>query len=190
MRFLAAALIAALTTNIIASEAKKITAAPGAYNIDLTRYDFIDTSLNVIQFPRGNASFNSARGRLPPASRCHFGPHPRTLYQGISGCFGRSRIRVPLLRRPHQYARQLRQRLQGHLGHEQERAARNQEAPWAFGHRREYQRSALRNHPPFGACDSPANAASRFFSVWVPLYLFSIMCVIVSYGVKFKQIIS
>ncbi|WP_298770162.1 GDSL-type esterase/lipase family protein [uncultured Fibrobacter sp.] len=30
---------------------------PGSYSIDLSRYDFIDTSLNVIQFPKGNDAF-------------------------------------------------------------------------------------------------------------------------------------
>lgn len=37
--------------------AKDVQTAPGAYAIDLTRYDFIDTTLNVIQYPKGNASF-------------------------------------------------------------------------------------------------------------------------------------
>ena len=30
---------------------------PGYYDVDFTKYDFIDTSLNTIQFPQGNASF-------------------------------------------------------------------------------------------------------------------------------------
>ena len=37
--------------------AKELTITPGAYTLDLSRYDFIDTSLNVIQYPKGNASF-------------------------------------------------------------------------------------------------------------------------------------
>ncbi|WP_233144405.1 GDSL-type esterase/lipase family protein [Fibrobacter sp. UWB5] len=39
--------------------AKDASTAPGSYNIDLSRYDFIDTTQNVIQFPKGNASFNA-----------------------------------------------------------------------------------------------------------------------------------
>lgn len=31
--------------------------APGSYAIDLTKYTFIDTALNTIQFPKGDASF-------------------------------------------------------------------------------------------------------------------------------------
>ncbi len=30
---------------------------PGYYDVDFSKYDFIDTSLNTIQFPRGSASF-------------------------------------------------------------------------------------------------------------------------------------
>jgi len=30
---------------------------PGYYDVDFTKYDFIDTSLNTIQFPKGNATF-------------------------------------------------------------------------------------------------------------------------------------
>lgn len=33
--------------------------APGTYNLDFSKYDFIDTTLNIIQFPRGNASFEA-----------------------------------------------------------------------------------------------------------------------------------
>lgn len=39
--------------------AKDASTAPGSYNINLSRYDFIDTTQNVIQFPKGNASFNA-----------------------------------------------------------------------------------------------------------------------------------
>lgn len=39
--------------------AKDASTAPGSYNIDLSRYDFIDTTQNVIQFPKGNSSFNA-----------------------------------------------------------------------------------------------------------------------------------
>ena len=47
-------LIALLAFSVFA---KDMQTAPGAYTIDLTRYDFIDTSLNVIQYPKGNAAF-------------------------------------------------------------------------------------------------------------------------------------
>lgn len=33
--------------------------APGSYNIDLTKYSFIDTTLNTIQFPKGTSNFES-----------------------------------------------------------------------------------------------------------------------------------
>lgn len=32
---------------------------PGYYDVDFAKYDFIDTSLNTIQFPQGNASFET-----------------------------------------------------------------------------------------------------------------------------------
>ena len=44
--------------------AKDMPAAPGAYSIDLSRYDFIDSSLNVIQYPKGNASFTPFFNKL------------------------------------------------------------------------------------------------------------------------------
>ena len=37
--------------------AKDMEITPGYYDIDFTKYDFIDTSLNTIQFPQGSASF-------------------------------------------------------------------------------------------------------------------------------------
>lgn len=37
--------------------AKELNVAPGSYNIDLTKYPFIDTTLNTIQFPNGNKNF-------------------------------------------------------------------------------------------------------------------------------------
>ena len=37
--------------------AKELTIAPGNYSLDINRYDFIDTTLNVIQYPKGNATF-------------------------------------------------------------------------------------------------------------------------------------
>ena len=58
--FLVIVLIATFTSSVIASEApqsKSLTTAPGAYTLDLSRYDFIDTTLNTIQFPKGNAAF-------------------------------------------------------------------------------------------------------------------------------------
>ena len=55
-----AIVLAAFTSNVVASEAKQakpLTTAPGAYTLDLSRYDFIDTTLNVIQYPKGSAAF-------------------------------------------------------------------------------------------------------------------------------------
>jgi hypothetical protein len=37
--------------------AKDLVITPGYYDVDFSKYDFIDTSLNTIQFPQGNASF-------------------------------------------------------------------------------------------------------------------------------------
>ena len=31
--------------------------APGSYSLDLAKYDFVDTTVNVIQFPKGNEAF-------------------------------------------------------------------------------------------------------------------------------------
>ncbi len=39
--------------------AKDMPTAPGSFSIDISRYDFIDTTQNVIKFPKGNASFNA-----------------------------------------------------------------------------------------------------------------------------------
>ena len=39
--------------------AKEQTLAPGNYTLDLSRYDFIDTTQNVIQYPKGNAAFTA-----------------------------------------------------------------------------------------------------------------------------------
>ncbi len=37
--------------------AKDMEITPGYYDVDFAKYDFIDTSLNTIQFPQGSASF-------------------------------------------------------------------------------------------------------------------------------------
>lgn len=37
--------------------AKDLNVTPGSYPLDIAKYDFIDTTLNVIQFPSGSASF-------------------------------------------------------------------------------------------------------------------------------------
>lgn len=37
--------------------AKDLSVTPGSYPLDIAKYDFIDTTLNVIQFPSGSASF-------------------------------------------------------------------------------------------------------------------------------------
>lgn len=39
--------------------AKDMPTAPGSFPIDISRYDFIDTTQNIIKFPKGNASFNA-----------------------------------------------------------------------------------------------------------------------------------
>ncbi|WP_407458066.1 GDSL-type esterase/lipase family protein [Fibrobacter sp.] len=39
--------------------AKELTLTPGSYTLDLSRYDFIDTTQNVIQYPKGNAAFTA-----------------------------------------------------------------------------------------------------------------------------------
>ena len=60
-------LITAFTSSAIASETKQSKqqlTAPGAYSIDLSRYDFIDSTLNVIQFPKGNESFTPFFNKL------------------------------------------------------------------------------------------------------------------------------
>jgi len=36
---------------------KDMEITPGYYDVDFTKYDFIDTTLNTIQFPKGNATF-------------------------------------------------------------------------------------------------------------------------------------
>ena len=61
--FLLVIFIALVATNALAGEAKQPT-APGAYSIDLSRYDFIDSSLNVIQYPKGNAAFTPFFNKL------------------------------------------------------------------------------------------------------------------------------
>jgi hypothetical protein len=61
--FLLVIFIALVATNALAGETKQMT-APGAYSIDLSRYDFIDSSLNVIQYPKGNASFTPFFNKL------------------------------------------------------------------------------------------------------------------------------
>ncbi|SHL16589.1 GDSL-type esterase/lipase family protein [Fibrobacter sp. UWH4] len=61
--FLLVIFIALVATNALAGETKQPT-APGAYSIDLSRYDFIDSSLNVIQFPKGNAAFTPFFNKL------------------------------------------------------------------------------------------------------------------------------
>lgn len=38
--------------------AKDLPIVPGGYNIDFSKYSFIDSSLNVIQFPKGSSSFD------------------------------------------------------------------------------------------------------------------------------------
>lgn len=44
--------------------AKDLPIVPGGYNIDFAKYNFIDSSLNVIQFPKGSASFEPFFNKL------------------------------------------------------------------------------------------------------------------------------
>ncbi|MCQ2106717.1 MAG: GDSL-type esterase/lipase family protein [Fibrobacter sp.] len=44
--------------------AKDLTIAPGSYVLDLSKYDFIDTTLNTIQFPKGDADFEAFYKKL------------------------------------------------------------------------------------------------------------------------------
>jgi lysophospholipase L1-like esterase len=50
-----AALLGIFSIGSISAKDMEIT--PGYYDVDFSKYDFIDTSLNTIQFPQGNASF-------------------------------------------------------------------------------------------------------------------------------------
>jgi lysophospholipase L1-like esterase len=52
IRFLLVVALAALS-----AFAKDLTIAPGSYSLDLAKYDFIDTTINIIQFPKGNEAF-------------------------------------------------------------------------------------------------------------------------------------
>ena len=94
------------------------------------------------------------QGQHPPHRRFAYpgrrrlGPYPRAPDQGISGFFRRTRLRVPVFRRTHQHAFQLRLQVQGRVGHEQERSPRSQEAAWPAGHRREHERPARRIFSP------------------------------------------
>lgn len=44
--------------------AKDLKTAPGGYALDLAKYDFIDSTLNTIQFPAGNKSFEPFFNKL------------------------------------------------------------------------------------------------------------------------------
>lgn len=61
--FLLVIFIALVATNALAGETRQ-PIAPGAYSIDLSHYDFIDSSLNVIQYPKGNAAFTPFFNKL------------------------------------------------------------------------------------------------------------------------------
>lgn len=56
LRIFAFIALSVFAQNLLAKDA---STAPGSYHIDLSRYDFIDTTQNVIKFPKGNASFNA-----------------------------------------------------------------------------------------------------------------------------------
>ena len=57
MRKKLAVIAAMLGIFSLGASAKDMVITPGFYDVDFTKYDFIDTSLNTIQFPHGNASF-------------------------------------------------------------------------------------------------------------------------------------
>ena len=53
-----AAVIGIFSIGFTEVSAKDMEITPGYYDVDFSKYDFIDTSLNTIQFPRGSASFD------------------------------------------------------------------------------------------------------------------------------------
>ncbi len=53
-----AAIIGIFSIGFTEVSAKDMEITPGYYDVDFSKYDFIDTSLNTIQFPRGSASFD------------------------------------------------------------------------------------------------------------------------------------
>lgn len=55
------ACICAICTN---TPAKDLEVDPGKYNVDISKFDFIDTTLNVIQFPSGNKKFEPFFNKL------------------------------------------------------------------------------------------------------------------------------
>ncbi len=57
MRKKLAVIAAILGIFSLGASAKDMVITPGYYDVDFAKYDFIDTSLNTIQFPKGNASF-------------------------------------------------------------------------------------------------------------------------------------
>ena len=57
MRKKLAVIAAILGMFSLGASAKDMVITPGYYDVDFAKYDFIDTSLNTIQFPKGNASF-------------------------------------------------------------------------------------------------------------------------------------
>lgn len=57
MRFLFKAITVLTLAFLAESFAANTLPAPGQYSIDLTKFSFIDTSVNVIQFPKGSKNF-------------------------------------------------------------------------------------------------------------------------------------
>ena len=55
MRKKLAVIAAMLGIFSLGASAKDMVITPGFYDVDFTKYDFIDTSLNTIQFPHGKA---------------------------------------------------------------------------------------------------------------------------------------
>ena len=59
-----AAILSIFSIGFTEVSAKDMEITPGYYDVDFSKYDFIDTSLNTIQFPKGSASFDQFFNKL------------------------------------------------------------------------------------------------------------------------------
>lgn len=59
-----AAILSIFSIGFTEVSAKDMEITPGYYDVDFSKYDFIDTSLNTIQFPKGSASFEPFFNKL------------------------------------------------------------------------------------------------------------------------------
>ena len=59
-----AAILGIFSISFTEVSAKDMEITPGYYDVDFSKYDFIDTSLNTIQFPKGSASFEQFFNKL------------------------------------------------------------------------------------------------------------------------------